>query len=117
MNNPETAFITKIHRQLKKYEPAIWIWKIKAGFNNGIPDALYIGATGIALWVEYKIHPNVPTALQLHTLEALAMRQQKTAIITQHPNHTMILAPNNSVLITKTPWEWIATQLGYNTHG
>lgn len=116
-NKPETAFIAKVHRQLKKYEPAIWMWKIKAGFNNGIPDALYIGATGITLWVEYKVHPNTPTALQLNALKDLTMHQHKTAIITQHPAHSTIHPLDAPTLITTTPWDWIATTLGYTTHG
>jgi len=110
--NPESRFIQKIHRQLKKLEPAVFIWKTSERFSKGIPDVIYIGPSGIILWVEYKVFPNTPTALQHEMLNNLREYEQKTAIITQHPTTTMIHTPSGPIN-TNEPWVWIAHTLGY----
>ncbi len=110
--NPESRFIQKIHRQLKKLSPAVFIWKTSERFSKGIPDVLYIGPSGSILWVEYKVHPNKPTALQTEMLRNLQSYEQKTAIITEHPTSTLIHAPSGPI-ITNEPWVWIAHTLGY----
>jgi hypothetical protein len=112
LNNPETRFIQSVHRRLKQLpEPPI-IRKIADRFTQGWPDVLYIGPSGICLWVEYKVHPNKPTALQSETINMLCAYKQKTAIITKTPTSCMIFdgTDHND---NAEPWGWIAHQLGY----
>ncbi len=114
MNNPETRFIQSVHRRLKQLpEPPI-IRKIADRFTQGWPDVLYISPSGL-LWVEYKVHPNKATALQLETISMLNRYNQKTAIITKTPTGCTI-DHNSTIEATATPWSWITHQLGYHTH-
>ena len=46
----EHTFVRSIHNRLKG---KLHIWKVAAGFANGVPDAWYSGNKG-DLWVEYK---------------------------------------------------------------
>jgi hypothetical protein len=46
----EHSFIQSIHRKINK---ELYVWKINAAFQNGVPDAYYSGACR-DLWVEYK---------------------------------------------------------------
>jgi hypothetical protein len=46
----EHSFIQSIHRKLSR---SLYVWKINAAFQNGVPDAYYSG-TARDLWVEYK---------------------------------------------------------------
>ena len=46
----EHSFIQSVHRKLAR---DLYVWKINAAFQNGVPDAYYSGAAG-DLWIEYK---------------------------------------------------------------
>jgi hypothetical protein len=112
MTNPETLFIQRIHRRLKLLRPPPIIRKLSDRFTRSWPDVLYIGPTGLCLWVEYKVHPNKVTKLQKETLKMLTSYQQKTAIITQQKTTTLI-EESGQQQFTDTPWCWITSQLGY----
>lgn len=113
MNTPESRFILSIHRRLKRLSPSPIIRKIADRFTQGWPDVLYIGPSGICLWIEYKVAPNKPTLLQQEKLTLLNQYKQKTAIITKMKTNCCIYTQQNCYEI-KNPDEWIATQLGYN---
>ena len=114
MIKPESAFIQAIHRRLKKHPQPPHIVKFADRFTTGIPDCLYIGSSGISLWVEYKVAPNKPTALQIETLETLMKFSQKIAIITKFPTKITINDGIQTVEHLK-PWDWIVETTG-NPH-
>lgn len=106
MIKPESAFIKAVNQRLKQHPQPPHIIKFADRFTKGIPDTLYIGVSGISLWVEYKVAPNKATALQLDTLKTLLNYNQKVAIITKHPTKITIHDGINTVE-TNAPWDWI----------
>lgn len=46
----EHSFIQSVHRKLAR---ELYVWKINAAFQNGVPDAYYSGPAS-DLWIEYK---------------------------------------------------------------
>lgn len=103
---PESAFIQAINRQIRKHPDPPHSIKFADRFTNGLPDTLYIGKSGICLWVEYKVHPNKVTMIQLDTLNKLAAYNQRIAIITKHPTKITINDGINTFEHDK-PWQWI----------
>lgn len=114
MATRETAFIESIHRKLKKDAPDVHYVKFALRFVNGWPDAGYFAPNGATLWVEYKIHPNKPTAQQNKTIALLRSLGQKVAIITLRNDLAEVktsLDPNH-LITTPHPHLWIINALG-----
>ena len=61
----ETAETKRIVKDIKLYDPDAFVYKVhgSAYGKSGIPD-LYVCINGESLWVEVKVYPNKPTALQ-----------------------------------------------------
>lgn len=76
----EHSFVRSIHRQLKKQEAGVMIWKIHDNYQGGVPDAFYRGSKE-SLFVEYKVvksFPKRPSTLVIPAISSL----QKQWIIT-----------------------------------
>ena len=87
---PEASFRQRVHRRLKKADPmrVIHIQSMEAG--NGTPD-YYYEAPGTHLWVEYKVHPNKPSARQSQWITRARTNSQPVWLATWHPKKEVVI--------------------------
>lgn len=103
---PERRINEHIH---KKITIPHFYYKISDRFTRGIPDSLIINEDGNQLWVEYKIHPNKLSPLQMHTIDELITHSQTVWVITaklsdKPHSYTIENMATNEITRTTTPW-------------
>lgn len=95
----ESQYTQAVHKRLPK---GVLRWKIMDPYMGGIPDAMYIGANGKSLWVEYKYIKALPkldttkivpklSELQRRMLVDLESRGQQVIVVIGFGRQGMIL--------------------------
>jgi len=68
--------------------------------TDGTPDYYYEGTEGRILWVEYKVYPNKPSALQEFWILRARNNGVRTWVATQMPDRSVEIEMNKSLVKT-----------------
>jgi hypothetical protein len=104
MAKTESQFTQSFHRRIRERFPKWVVTKLNDSSTSGLPDACITGL-GRTLWVEYKVAPNVPTKLQLHTLAKLDAASHGRALL------VTFLRDGATVLVSR-PGDTAASKFG-----
>ena len=96
----EHAYIRSVHNNIKKYHPAVYVWKINDPYQGGVADCYYSAERD--MWVEYKFVPKLPvrpdtpvridlSALQQEWLRARHEQGRNVAVVVGSPDGATIL--------------------------
>jgi len=124
----ETAETKRIVKDIKLYDPDAFVYKAhgSAYGKGGIPD-LYVLTRGESWWLEIKVHPNKPTALQKQTMLDIVAAGGNVAIVTIEeiePRKVWVMniqfsTPGNTMYFTRNirrrrgvhwPFGWLKTK-------
>lgn len=92
MSQPESKFIQKVHRRVP---PISTLYRQKMEAGTGTPDFYYEGHD-VALWVEYKVHPNKVSDKQDDWIKRHRSNGGIAWVATYHPKTDNVKVENGS---------------------
>lgn len=89
---------------MKHWARAPTVLKLSNRFNNGWPDAVYLGDGGKLAWVEYKVAPNKLTKLQEDIIRMLREKNHVALVITKKGSKTLV--DDGATVVEMEPILW-----------